>query len=299
MIGWARDEGNGFAGSAPGQTVNQTRKLSSEEFDLWAQLKWDLSFDEVSNLKRLYGANNSARTHTIAPLEPPFYSTICCSGQTGQLQAVCTNCSGSWWAFGRATTDQSMSCAARRAARRWTQDVENPPVYVFSFDHAPTGDWNSGCIQGDALLNLTISPGTNISNNTCAPHRNPLRNNFAYHANDIPYWFMALPILDTNCSAFEGEVIDDCPASRRDWQAVLLARQMASLWVSFARDGMPRLPSSHEHTTKQHLGNGTWPRWDQNHQRVLHLATLREGGLAAHQREKESECGFWDDWEAL
>ena len=60
MIGWARDEGGGFAGAIPGRN-GTTRDLSDQGFGLWAQLKWDLTFAEVLT------DSGMATTHRCTP----------------------------------------------------------------------------------------------------------------------------------------------------------------------------------------------------------------------------------------
>ena len=65
-------------------------------------------------------------------------------------------------------TDQSMACAARRAARYWS--AAGAPVFVFSFDHVHQGIWHEGCVYGDSFVQPSqqVDPGSNITADTCA-----------------------------------------------------------------------------------------------------------------------------------
>jgi hypothetical protein len=275
--------------------------MSSEQLKLWSQLKWDLTFDEVHELAGRYPTTDELPpgtnlTTAPPPIGPPFHPTTCCSAPAHCFTrscSKCSTCSGDWWAFARATTDQSMACASRRAARYWA--LREQPAYVFSWDHVTKGDWNPGCVQQQDLQPL--DPGTNVSKNSCASHRNAQVGNTADHARDIPFWFLARPLLDSFCEGFAGAVRDDCPPSQMDPQALSLAKKMAHLWTSFARDGKPRLQNA---TRGSHgIAHGYWPRWDEHEQMVLHLATPREGGIRAQAMEKAKECVFWASWEDL
>ena len=212
MMGWARDEGGGFNGATPGRANASIRDINPAEFRLWAQLKFDLTVAEVTELSARYSTtaiNQSNLSAAPAPSGPPFHPTIACNAPPGCARrncSVCAEVSGAWWAFARATTDQSMACAARRAARYWVHKKQQQPrrrllknqtlagdleagVYLFSFDHPVLGGWNEGCVDGDAFQSPgLINPGTNVSANICAPHRMPLVNSFAGHATDIPFW---------------------------------------------------------------------------------------------------------------
>ena len=286
------------------------RDITSAELGLWAQLHWDLTAEERVDFQRRYNISSGgggAPASAAAPSGPPFHPTVACDSEAYPCStANCSRCrevSAGWWAFARAMTDQSMACAARRVARYWEHHHqhrmknEDPQggVFMFSFDHAPTGSWNEGCINGDGLLRLAgeINPGTNHSADICAPWRMPLVNSFAHHADDIPFWFAARPMLDTTCVAFEGERRSDCPAANYDKEGQELARQMSEMWSTFARTGVPSARSG---------GGGgelVWPKWEMATQKVLHLATEREGGLRTQPMEKSVECVFWDKWEAL
>ena len=104
------------------------------------------------------------------------------------------------------------------------------------------------------------------------------------HADDIPFWFMSESLLDTHCVGYEGELVTHCPEQSYDAQSKELARQMAGMWSSFAKTGVP---------------GGGWPRWDDASQKVFHLRARREGGMSDHAMEKAVECRFWDKWEGL
>ena len=287
IIGWARDEGGGFAGPIPGRNAS-TRDLSEQEFGLWAQLEWDLTKEETAEMKRAYvTARLPNETDAPIPAGPPFHGSTTCDGACGNCaycncgdRLRCRRCTGAWWAYARAMTDQSMACAARRAARAWAG--LKMPVFMFSFDHLRFGFWNYGCNSGNGLSHIP-NPGDNVTKDYCAPHREP-RVPMVRHADDIPFWFMSESLLDTHCVGYEGELVTHCPGQSYDAQSKELARQMAGMWSSFAKTGVP---------------GGGWPRWDDASQKVFHLRARREGGMSDHAMEKAVECRFWDKWEGL
>lgn len=120
-------------------------------------------------------------------------------------------------------------------------------------------------------------------------------------AQDIPYYFHVLPLLDTRCLPRPNETKAECLVNGSGLlvAGVRLADAMANYWLSFASNHDPSHNNADDGRTHSVVGAGfgaKWPRFTDAKRLSVRISAFDDIGHDVDYR-RGKQCRFWRKWD--